>query len=270
MSYSDMLDVCGVVLAAGHGTRMQSNVPKVLHDVHDKPMLAWVLESLQSAGCGEKCLVLGGNVSAFETLARQYEPVTICKQINRLGTADAVAAISDVCEHVTATPGYACGEHVSGAKIQGHHLLIVAGDCPAITGATLNRFVGYCRQKHARLGLIGVNQPDPSGYGRLVLDENNQLLRIVEEKDASSAEKALSLCNSGIIFGQTEFIFELLSDISPSNVTGEYYLTECFRLAREQGEVAAVFQAADNREFAGINNPDQLMQVEAWMKEQRR
>ena len=117
----------------------------------------------------------------------------------------------------------------------------------------------------APLGVIGMEHPEPTGYGRLVLDELGNLERIVEEKDASDEIKKINLCNTGIVLAKTDVLFDLLDKLTLQNAQAEYYLTDCFELAKENSQKTFVFKSPDYNTFQGINTQQQLQDVEQWL-----
>jgi bifunctional UDP-N-acetylglucosamine pyrophosphorylase/glucosamine-1-phosphate N-acetyltransferase len=264
MTKSPIVAVAGIVLAGGKGTRMKSTLPKVLHPVLGVPILVRVLQSLSLAGFSSRCLVLPRNQTQFDTITDSDSDLAICAQTNQRGTGDAVAAAMLAFDGI-GVPHYADGEHVRGPKISAESVLICTGDTPCIPPKLLNDFVAACTQDGAEIGLIAMKCPDPTGYGRLVLDQNQRLERIVEERDASPDVRSIDLCNTGISFASTRLLSRLLNDLSPSNAQGEYYFTDCFHLARSQGIKPKVFIAQDHSWFAGINDRIQLSLLEARM-----
>lgn len=266
MSPSNNLSVSAVILAAGLGKRMKSDLPKVLHKVCGRPMLEWILDALSTTSVNDICLVLGGQLADFSNFLVKFPQTRICIQKNRLGTGDAVAATA-ICFQGVKTPKFSSGERLRGNAIKVDYLLICAGDTPAIRGEILEEFMTECLDASAELGVLGMNVPNPHGYGRLVLDRNGQLQSIVEEKDADAVTKSLKLCNTGIIFAKADLLFELLDGLTPQNAQGEYYLTDCFAAARQRG-LPVFVKATDNyQEFSGVNDPEQLKAVELWMQE---
>ena len=112
-----------------------------------------------------------------------------------------------------------------------------------------------------------MHHPNPFGYGRII-SQNNKLIKIVEEKDASDSEKRIQLCNSGVIFAETEYLFKLLGKITKENAQNEYYLTDCFSLANDEGTPAYVFETDNYRSFDGVNNRAQLAAIEQTLNQQ--
>ncbi len=255
-------NITGIILAAGKGTRMNSPLPKVLHDISGQPMISWVFDALEESDVKKICLILSEDLDGFEPFLAKHEEILVAIQSNRLGTGDAVASAAFAFNDV-ALPPYAAGRLHQGQKASTDAVLICAGDVPAIQAESLKDFLRD--SQGSSLSVLGMRVPDPTGYGRLVVKDGNQLDAIVEEKDADEAIRKITLCNSGIIYAKAEVLFELLSELDNKNSSEEYYLTDCFKLARERGISTHVHVAKDHREFAGVNTQDQLKLLEEWM-----
>ncbi len=253
--------VAALVLAAGKGTRMKSQLPKVLHPLCGVPMLGHVMHTLSKAGIQDKCIVVGGEVELLQNYLRSFGPLTFTLQRDRLGTGEAVACGGFGFKGVK-PPSFASGSLLAGEPIDSKYILICAGDTPAMDAEVIAAFVKSSLQKGSRLAVLGMNHPEPKGYGRLICKADNQLLRIVEEKDASEAEKKIQLCNSGVIFAEKDHLFSLLGSLTQSNAQREYYLTDCFALSLERGVPADVWATDDYHSFDGVNDRHQLSQLE--------
>jgi bifunctional UDP-N-acetylglucosamine pyrophosphorylase/glucosamine-1-phosphate N-acetyltransferase len=241
---------------------MKSQTPKVLHRVCGTPMLARILNTVEQAGLNKTCLVLGDHLNLFDELLASRPNLATVIQQQRLGTGEAVAATACAFTE-TSMPAYAHGQLYRGTPLAAEAVLICAGDTPALEAEVLADFCRQCQEQKARLGVIGMRHPDPTGYGRLVLDEQDNLLRIVEDKDADAPIRKLNLCNSGVIYAERTFLFELLHELTADNQQGEYYLTDCFGLARSKGVSPFVYQTDAYEAFAGVNRRDQLAAIEA-------
>lgn len=261
--------VAGLILAAGKGTRMKSDLPKVLHPVNQKSMLEWVMKAFSEAGIEKLCVILGQNLNSFDSFLRKNPSLTVCIQEAQQGTADAVASAAPAFARSQKAP-YNHSRLFSGEVLESAYVLIGYGDMPALDARLLASFVDNCLEKNADLGLIGMRHPEPKGYGRLVLDGSQSLLKIVEEKDADEATKRINICNSGIVFAKTKVLFELLAEVTPNNAQGEYYLTDCFAMAHQKGLRCHVHITDDYQSFNGVNDPTQLAAIEQWMTEAKR
>jgi bifunctional UDP-N-acetylglucosamine pyrophosphorylase/glucosamine-1-phosphate N-acetyltransferase len=232
-----------IVLAAGKGTRMQSDVPKVLHQVAGRSLLAHVLATASAAGGSRIAVVVGPAMDVVaREVAAQAPGAEVFVQPGQLGTADAVRA---------ARPA-----------IEGHQgdVLVVFGDTPLLTVETL----GSARQAlsgEAGMLVVGFEARDPTGYGRLLRDADGSLAAIREHKDASDAERRVTLCNSGVMGFRSESMLGILDDISNANAKGEYYLTDAVEIGRRKGVRAAVVEGSEE-EMLGINDRTQLAAAE--------
>jgi bifunctional UDP-N-acetylglucosamine pyrophosphorylase/glucosamine-1-phosphate N-acetyltransferase len=253
--------VAAIILAAGKGTRMQSELPKVLHVVAGRPMITRVISVLQQVGVGSICAVLGPDRKGFEEVLQQFPNLALCEQSERKGTADAVGAAA-VCFEDQPTPPYASRKHLAGAPIKADFVLICNGDTPGIQGEDLRQFIEESLRFQADLAVLGMEVPEPKGYGRLLCDEQDQLLGIVEERDANDAEKKITLCNSGIIFCRTSLLFALLPKVEPNNSQREFYLTDIVAIAKTQNLAVRAYRSRNWQAFLGINDPLQRAEVE--------
>ncbi|MDK9719709.1 MAG: bifunctional UDP-N-acetylglucosamine diphosphorylase/glucosamine-1-phosphate N-acetyltransferase GlmU [Rhodospirillales bacterium] len=242
------MSVAAIVLAAGLGTRMKSRLPKVLHPLAGRPLLAHLLDNLSQLSPERVAVVIGPDQ---EAVAKTAAPHPCVVQAERLGTAHAA---------LQARP------EIDG--FQGS-VLILFGDTPLVTTETMKKLV--LRQGQAdnpAVVVLGFRPVDPAGYGRLVLDGNG-LQRIVEAKDASPEERAIPWCNSGVMAVDGGLLFQLLDKIGNQNAKGEYYLTDLVRLAREQGRICAMVEG-EAEELLGINSRAELAEAEAILQKSLR
>ncbi|HXX31031.1 MAG TPA: bifunctional UDP-N-acetylglucosamine diphosphorylase/glucosamine-1-phosphate N-acetyltransferase GlmU [Myxococcaceae bacterium] len=225
-----------VVLCAGKGTRMKSEQAKVLHPLLGRPLCAWPIAAALEAGSHPIVAVVGHQGDAVSVALRaQFGPSgpRLAVQERPLGTADAVRA---------AAP------ELRGAA---GPVLILYGDTPLLTAATLRRLLDAFRTGGGPLALVSTLAPDPSGYGRLVR-KGERLVRIVEERDCTERERELHEVNAGVYAADPGFLWTALEGLKPSNAQGEYYLTDLVALAAEQGPVSSV--SADFEEMRGVND----------------
>jgi len=253
--------LAAIVLAAGKGTRMKSQLPKVLHTLCGVPMLGRVLTTLNSIGIHEICTVIGGELEQLSSYLESFQPLTLAVQTTQLGTGEAVAC-AGFGFNETAIPSYAKGYWWSGSKIDCKHVLICAGDTPALDGQVLRSFLDFCASKSSRLAVLAMRHPKPKGYGRILRDEQGHLKGIVEEKDATATEKLIDICNSGVIFAEKDLLFTLLGQLTTANAQKEYYLTDCFALARTQKIASDVWVTDHFEAFDGVNDRRQLAELE--------
>ncbi|HUW39099.1 MAG TPA: bifunctional UDP-N-acetylglucosamine diphosphorylase/glucosamine-1-phosphate N-acetyltransferase GlmU [Rhodocyclaceae bacterium] len=229
-----------VILAAGQGKRMRSDLPKVLHRLAGRPLLAHVLDAARATGAKRICVVYGhGGEQVREAL--DCPEVVWVKQEPQQGTGHAV---------LQALP------HLDPSG----PTLVLCGDVPLIRAETLNRLIA--RAADGALALLTVRLSDPGGYGRIVRGGDGAILRIVEERDASDAERALDEVNTGILVAPTGRLAQWLPALGKGNAQGEYYLTDIVGLAVAEG--SPVFSARPDEEWevAGVNSQSQLAALE--------
>ena len=236
------MPVSVIILAAGQGTRMNSDLPKVLHPVGAAPLLHHAMRAAQSLDPDRTIVVAGHGAEAVSKAAKAFDPeAQIVLQTEQRGTGHAVQQAAPLLADM---PGDA---------------IVLYGDTPFVRAETLDRLL-QARARHAVV-VLGFDARDPDRYGRLVA-QGEDLHRIVEFKDASPEERAITLCNSGVICAETSLLLDLVSGLGTANAAGEYYLTDIVGLARDRGLSAGVV-ICDEAETLGINTRAQLAQAEA-------
>lgn len=231
-----------ILLAAGAGTRMLSDVPKVLHRIGGIPMFQHALNSARALE-GKRVLVVGHGADAVSQVAQVIDPeIAIAHQTEQLGTAHAVVQATDTL------------------KAAGGDTLILYGDTPFIAPETLAR-MQELRANGADIVFLGFEAAEPGRYGRMVT-EGDTLLRIVEFKDANDQERAKTLCNSGVVLAETATLLRLAAAVGNDNAAGEYYLTDIPALAAAEGLTTKV-ATCDEAETMGVNSRADLAQAEA-------
>jgi bifunctional UDP-N-acetylglucosamine pyrophosphorylase/glucosamine-1-phosphate N-acetyltransferase len=241
-----------IVLAAGKGTRMKSQLPKVMHRLAGATLLAHVLRAAKGASIDRTAVVIAPGMEEVATAASALDSkLQTFVQAEQRGTADTVKAAREAFE-----------------DFQGH-VLILYGDTPLLRPGTLVSVRGEL-EAGADLVVIGFEAEDPTGYGRLLLDDRGQLASICEEKDASAQERALTLCNSGIMaFRSSKTLLGLLGRIGHENAKDEFYLTDAVALARgDRLETRMVL--SDQEEVLGVNSRAELAHAEAAMQRRLR
>jgi bifunctional UDP-N-acetylglucosamine pyrophosphorylase/glucosamine-1-phosphate N-acetyltransferase len=235
-----------IVLAAGEGTRMRSAVPKVLHPVAGQSLLAHVLGAAPRGTGAALAVVIGpGHQAVAEEIKRLRADAETFIQRERLGTAHAVLVARD-----------AIGR---GAD----DLLIAFGDTPLISAATFERLRGALKSG-AGVAVLGFRAADPTGYGRLLV-EGGRLVAIREHADASAEERAITLCNAGVMAFDGRRALEIIEKIGNANSKREYYLVDAVAIARELGLEAVVIETSED-EVRGINTKAQLAEAESVMQ----
>jgi len=235
-----------IVLAAGEGTRMRSSIPKVLHPVAGQSLLAHVLGAAPNGAGAALAVVVGPGQEAVEQEAKRLRPeAATFVQRERLGTAHAVLAARDAIRR--------------GAS----DLLVVFGDTPLISAATLKR-LREPLNKGADLAVLAFRAADPSGYGRLLV-QGNRLISIREQAEATAEERAINLCNAGAMAFDGRTAMAVIEKIRNANSKGEYYLSDAVAIVRDLGLEAIVVEANED-EVRGINNKAQLAEAEQVMQ----
>lgn len=239
MEYSSVI---GLVLAAGKGTRMKSDSPKVLHEVFFSPMIHHVLDALQPLSLGRNLVVTGHQRHMVEESLRGYS-IAYVHQSQQLGTGHAVLA----CE----------------SELRSHTgpVLILCGDTPLIRSETLRLFLQAHVESASLVTVMTTNVAAPDNYGRIVSDEHGNIVKIVEEKDASPAQKKIREINAGIYCVDAHFLFEALKRVGTDNVQGEIYLTDIVAIATGDGIHVHKFCCLDSEEVLGVNSRRELAQA---------
>ncbi len=239
-------DVAVVVLAAGKGVRMASSLPKVLHKIAGVSMLRYVFSNIAGIAPKKTVVVIGPGMKSVESEAKTLDKTAKCViQKNQKGTGDAVAT--------------AKGE-LKGFK---GNILILFGDTPFVTSDTMNYMLKMLESdRKPALVVLGFTPDDPAEYGRMIVDDEGNLLEIKEFKDASEEERQIELCNAGVMAVRGELLFDLLGKVKTNNAKGEYYLTDLVKIARK-AKHTCIGAEAEAQEVMGINTRDQLADAEA-------
>lgn len=237
-------DVGVVVLAAGKGTRMNSDKAKVLHKVAGKSMVLHVVECAKKIVQDNVHVVVGHQAAAVKKEITQYCSVYFSVQEQLLGTGDAVKA---------AIPGLK-----EGIK----DVLVLSGDVPLIHHLTLKKLIDGHKKNNAKISVLATDVDDPKGYGRIVLDSENDLLCIREEADANESEKKINTVNTGIYCFDKLVLSTVIDQIKPDNNQSEYYLTDVVEISKKRGDKISVITMDDPRQVMGVNTPEQLEKAE--------
>src|SRR5712671_6036800 len=237
-----------IVLAAGQGTRMKSALPKVMHKIAGRPMLAHVLAVAKALGAARIVVVTAPGAQTVTKLAAEWGAEAVVQE-RQLGTGHAVLA------------GEKSLEGFEG------NLLVLFGDAPLLTPATLSRLTAQLGSG-VDLSALGFRAADPTGYGRMVV-EGDRLIRIVEDKDATKEERRIDLCFAGMLAGRAGAIFDLLHQVDNRNAQSEFYLTDVVAIARKSGLNCAIVEG-DEKEMLGVNSRAQLAQAESAFQARRR
>lgn len=243
-----MGDIAAVILAAGKGTRMKSDLVKVMHAIGGKPLIAWAVQAAKSAGAEHIAVVVGHQAGRVEEFFPAAANISFAVQAEQLGTGHAVACAREALAGFRGT------------------VLILCGDVPLLRGETLRAMLANHESRGAALSVLTAQLANPFGYGRIVKREAGRVCRIVEEKDATPAEREITEINSGIYCVDAEFLFSALAGIGSANAQGEQYLTDIVAIAAEQGRLCLAFPADDPEEVMGINDRTQLAAAAAILR----
>ncbi|NLK51973.1 MAG: bifunctional UDP-N-acetylglucosamine diphosphorylase/glucosamine-1-phosphate N-acetyltransferase GlmU [Syntrophomonadaceae bacterium] len=242
-----MQDVVAVVLAAGKGTRMISDLPKVMHRAGGKYLVQHVLDTLSAAGVSRVVLVVGHGANLVqEGLGDGYRYV---RQAEQLGTGHAVAQVEKAVDPAE------------------RNVLVVCGDMPLLKSSTLQKLIEQHRQREAAATVLTARVRNPVGYGRVLRDPHNHLQRIVEEKDATAGEKEIEEVNTGTYCFDRDSLFSALKKIEPHNVQQEYYLTDVLPILQGKGLRVEILEGAEEEEALGVNSRQQLAEVEQILRQ---
>ena len=245
------IGIAAIILAAGHGTRMKSARPKVLHEIGAKAMIAHVIDAARALAPERMAVVIGDHAPTVGDFAKSLAPmITVAVQSPPKGTAHAVE------QALPSLDGF------SGA------VLVLYADTPLVTPETLRNLSNEIANG-AAVAVLGFTPDEPASYGRLVRDSGGALTSIIEAKDASPAELEITLCNSGVMAIDAAFLKARLKDINDNNAKGEFYLTDIVALAHADGKICTVAEAGAD-EVQGVNSRVELAQAEAVFQERMR
>lgn len=238
-----MANIACIILGAGKGTRMKSDIPKVMHGVAGRTLLGHVIVASHALNASKHCIVCGPDTPQVQTEAQFHAPkADLAIQTDRLGTGHAVLMAKETMKDFSGT------------------ILILYGDVPLIQPQTLKTLADLVTTE-TPLAVLGFKTDTPKGYGRLIQDENGFLTAIREEKDADDHERKIQLCNSGIMAVDAQSLWPLLEMLDNNNASQEYYLTDIVGHTVSQGKTVGVAVCGQD-EVAGINDRLQLAAME--------
>ena len=242
-----------IVLAAGRGTRMGSDLPKVIHAAAGRPLVRWVLDALAAAGVHDRIVVVGHRADLVEAALAGVPGVSFVVQREQRGTGDAVrAAAGIVARRVAVLP-----QDVSLPVV------IVCGDSPMLRPDSVTGLLEAFRRRRAACLLGTAVTDDPTGLGRIVRDEAGRFRRIVEEKDATAPDRAIREVNMSTYVFEARALLEALERLDTANASGEYYLTDCPGFLLQAGRTVDAVACLDPSETLSVNTPEQLAAVAA-------
>jgi bifunctional UDP-N-acetylglucosamine pyrophosphorylase/glucosamine-1-phosphate N-acetyltransferase len=239
----DSKPIVAVILAAGKGKRMKSDLPKVLHKLGGKPMVEYVVETAKKVGVERIILVVGHKREKTQEYLKHLD-VEFVIQEEQLGTGHAVLQTKDLLSDFDGD------------------ILILCGDMPLLRSRTVKKLLEEHRTKKAVATVLTAILEDPSGYGRIIRDEKGMVKKIVEDKDASADEKKVKEINTGTFCFDSRSLFSVLDKITPDNKQKEYYLTDALELLRKQNWPIWAVIAPNPQEGVGINSQEELEKME--------
>jgi len=243
--------IAAIILAAGKGTRMKSDTHKVLHPIAGRPMLLHLIDAVKALGAEREVVVVGAGKEQVEAAVHPLG-VETAEQAEQLGTGHAVRMAETAL-----------------ADFQGD-VLILYGDVPLVTTDTMRRMLDALHgEGDPSVVVLGFRPADPGAYGRVIVGPDGRLDKIVEYKDATPEERAVTLCNSGLMAVRSADLFRLLAQLGNDNAAGEYYLTDLVELARADGRFSVGIET-DAIEVAGVNSRGELAGLEQEWQQRRR
>jgi len=237
-----MSDLFSIVLAAGKGTRMRSELPKVLHKISGKPMIGHVVDLLKEIKSSQIFVVVGHQAELVKTSLG--EGINYVEQKEQLGTGHAVLQVRS--------------ELFNKSGIT----LVISGDTPLLTYDTIIELINEHKRSMAAVTILTSDLETPTGYGRIIRNNKEEVVKIVEEKDATKEEKSIKEINTGIYCFDNEKLFRALLNVKKNNNQGEYYLTDVIEILHSEGEIVSAYKTQDYTETIGINDRFVLAEAE--------
>lgn len=245
-------NIAFIVLAAGLGTRMKSNKAKVLHELNGKPMILYILETIKNIVEKNIVVVVGYQADQVKNIISSKHEVYFAKQDKQLGTGHAVLTAIPYIDQYT------------------ENIVILCGDVPLVHSETLKMLIADHLKTGSDMTILSTKVTEPKGYGRIVVDDENLVKRIIEETDADDNEKKINTINTGIYCIRKKFLFDAVIKIKPANVQGEYYFTDIIHIGyEEQKKIRAITLGNDPYEFMGINSCEDLERAEKIVSNRR-
>jgi UDP-N-acetylglucosamine diphosphorylase/glucosamine-1-phosphate N-acetyltransferase len=236
--------LAAVILAAGLGKRMKSDKAKVLHEINGKPMVMYVIETAKKIAGDNIVVVIGKQAEKVSEIVSKEYKVIFALQKEQLGTGHAVKCA------LPFLPEYS------------EQVLILCGDVPLLSYDTVKRLYEEHIRSSRDISVLAVEAGNPKGYGRIILDNENNVSGIVEETDATDAQKQIKIINSGIYCVKKEFLEYSLNKISSNNAQSEFYLTDIIKIGYNYNKNIGAIIGQDNEELLGINSIQDLMAIE--------
>ncbi|MBP5470865.1 MAG: NTP transferase domain-containing protein [Candidatus Riflebacteria bacterium] len=241
-----------LILAAGKGTRMKSELPKVVHPILGRPMVSYVIDAVKAVGCGKTILVTGYKSDVVKASLQDLNDGSIdyTEQTEQLGTGHAVQC------------------YVKTATNRPKDLLVVCGDTPLISVETLNKMVEIHNTQKPAITMMTLIMNEPGNYGRIVRSKDGNVIAIREAKDSSEEELKIKEINLGVYLFDSDFLFNNIFNLKPNNKQKEYYLTDMIEIAAQQGKKVIAVIEKDESSTLGINSRQHLAQVSTILQKQ--
>ncbi|MDO9565470.1 MAG: NTP transferase domain-containing protein [Candidatus Desulfaltia sp.] len=240
-------NVVVIILAAGLGTRMKSGKAKVLHKVLGKPMVIYVVETAKRVAGNNVILVVGNQADKMREIVSENNELIYAIQKDQLGTGHAVlCALPYIPEHI-------------------EEVVILCGDVPLLSSDTVVRLIDDHIKAKRDISLLAVEIDNPTGYGRVILDEDLHVSKIVEEADATDEQKKIKTINAGIYCVKKEFLLNSLVKIKSDNAQAELYFTDIVEIGYREKKVVGILASRDYEEVIGVNTCQDLITVETVM-----
>ncbi|KAB2878191.1 NTP transferase domain-containing protein [bacterium] len=233
-----------VIMAAGKGTRMKSDLAKVLHPLNGKPMIHYVIQLARDLG-SDRVIAVIGHQKEYVKETLKNEQIEFVIQEPQLGTGHAVMQTEGLLETYDGS------------------VLVLSGDVPMLTYGTMKHLIQMHAEQRADATVLTTHMPDPAGYGRVIRQTDQSVQKIVEHKDASDVEKQITEINSGIYLFRSRELFNALKKINSNNVQNEYYLPDVLNVLIHEKKKVCAYVTEDYREISGINTIEQLKEAEA-------
>jgi bifunctional UDP-N-acetylglucosamine pyrophosphorylase / glucosamine-1-phosphate N-acetyltransferase len=242
-----LAELTSIILAAGQGTRMKSKLPKVLHPLLGRPMLQYIVDAANQVGATRTIVVVGfGGQKVIDTLGPQQQYVW---QNEQKGTGHAVMMARDILSKLTGD------------------LLVLYGDTPLLRAETIKELLDTKKKEQATAAVLTTKLKNPAGFGRIIRDETDNIVAIIEDKDATAAQKQISEVNTGVYCFDIVHLLRTLSEINPGNAQGEYYLTDVMKIFVQNGLKISGFITDAAEEVMGPNDRIQLANTESFLKQ---
>ncbi|MCE9501795.1 MAG: NTP transferase domain-containing protein [Leptospira sp.] len=243
--------ICAVILAAGKGTRMKSDLPKVAVQLNDKPLICHVVENLLKAGIQDIVVIVGYKKEEVISLCKPYKSLRFVEQKEQLGTGHALLCAEDTLKNFNGT------------------LIVACGDVPMISTATFQSLIDYHIKNNYEATVLSADLENPHGYGRIVRNHSGALVEIVEEKDADEETRKIREINTGTYCFNSPAVFLNLKKIGKDNAQGEYYLPDLIRISGKSAEKSGAMKLLNSIESSGINSIEDLEKLSYYIKEGR-